>query len=222
MSFNFIDRRVPLDIKLKGFFTFTGRQKGTIEKMALKIENMYERYVWIEWSNVLRKLTENRIRAQFYPHKMDVLDDMTKKFTVDRREQVNYTKAFEHIFRMEKMRYNGSNEDYTSWVKQTREIDDFIRTSFASYVNDDAVETFVDKLKQLQKNRLETLVAKMQVRIENSYREEAAEGLLLLRKRENQLREKEEKKKEMQLKKEEEKNNPPPLRRSSRIMKQNK
>lgn len=187
--------------------------------MALKIENMYERYVWDEWSNVLRKLTENRLRAQFYPHKMDILDDMTKKFTVDRREQVNYTKAFEHIFRMEKMRYNGSDEDYTSWVKQTREIDDFIRTSFASYVNDDAVEIFVDKLKQLQKNRLETLVAKMQVRIENSYREEAAEGLLLLRKRENQLREKEAKK---EAKKKEEKQNPTVLRRSSRIMKQNK
>jgi hypothetical protein len=186
--------------------------------MALKIENMYERYVWNEWSNVLRKLTENRIRAQFYPHNMDVLDDMTKKFTVDRREQVNYTKAFEHIFRMEKMRYNGSDEDYTLWVKQTKEIDDFIRTSFASYVKDDDVDTFLDKLKQLQKNRLETLVAKMQVRIENSYRQEAAEGLLLLRKRENQLREKEAKKKA----KKEEKQKPLVLRRSSRIMKQNK
>ena len=54
----------------------------------------------------------------------------------------------------------------------------------------------------------------MQVRIENSYRQEAAEGLLLLRKRENQLREKEAKK--------EAKQNPPVLRRSSRIMKQNK
>ena len=186
--------------------------------MALKIENMYERYVWNEWSNVLRKLTENRIRAQFYPHNMDVLDDMAKKFTADRREQVNYTKAFEHIFRMEKMRYNGSDEDYTLWVKQTKEIDDFIRTSLASYVKDDAVDTFVDKLKQLQKNRLETLVAKMQVRIENSYIEEAAEGLLLLRKRENQLREKEAKKKA----KKEEKQKPLVLRRSSRIMKQNK
>jgi len=186
--------------------------------MALKIENMYERYVWNEWSNVLRKLTENRIRAHFYPHNMDVLDDITKKFTVDRREQVNYTKTFEHIFRMEKMRYNGSDEDYTLWVKQTKEIDDFIRTSFASYVKHDAVDTFVDKLKQLQKNRLETLVAKMQVRIENSYIEEAAEGLLLLRKRENQLREKEAKKKA----KKEEKQKPLVLRRSSRIMKQNK
>ena len=105
------------------------------------------------------------------------------------------------------------DENYKK-VFSSKEIDDFIRTSFASYVKDDDVDTFLDKLKQLQKNRLETLVAKMQVRIENSYRQEAAEGLLLLRKREYQLREKEEKK--------EAKQNPPVLRRSSRIMKQNK
>ena len=220
MSFNFIDRRVPLDIKLKDFFTFTGRQKGTIEKMALKIENMYERCVWNEWSRLIRELSKNGIRRQFYPHKMDALDDMTKNFTIYRREQVNYTKTFEHIFRMEKMQCGNNIVDYQEWHKQTNDINAFILT-FASYVSNNTVDEFVEKFKNLQNIRIEPVVTAIQIRIENSFKEEAAEGLLLLRKRDNQLREKEEKKKERQQKKEEEKNNPPPLRRSSRIIKQN-
>jgi hypothetical protein len=184
--------------------------------MALKIENMYERYVWNEWSRLLRKLTENRIRQQFYPHHMDVLDDMTKNFTLYRREQVNYTKTFEHIFTIEKMQCGNNIVNYPVWREITAEINDLIDT-FASYVQNNTVDGFVERLKNLQTFRLEPVVAKVQVRIENSYREEAAEGLLLLRKRENQLREK----KARLAKKEEEKLNPLVLRRSSRIIKKN-
>jgi len=181
--------------------------------MALKIENMYERYVWNEWSRLLGKLAQRSIRKDFYPHKMDELDDMTNNFTMYRREQVNCTKTFEHIFRIEKMICNNSDVIYQEWRKQTSEIDDFINT-FPSYIKNNTVEEFVEQLKNLQKIRLESVVSALQIRIEERSKEEAAESLLLLHK-------KEEKKRSRQLKKEEEKNNPPPLRRSSRILKKN-
>jgi hypothetical protein len=186
--------------------------------MALNIENMYERYVWDEWSRLLRKVGEYRVRKHFYPHNMDVLDDMTKKITLNRREQVEYTKSFEHIFKIGQMHCDYSI-DYQEWRKQTREINDFIDT-FSTFIKNSNLEHFVEKFKSLQNTRLQTIISTLQIRIEESYRQEAAEGLLLLRKRENQLREKEQKKKAKQAQKEE-KNKPSVLRRSSRIMNQN-
>jgi len=146
---------------------------------------------------------------------MNVLDDIVKKFTVYRREQVTLTNTRVHVF--EGMQ--STQEEYDTWILQTREIKEYANTLETCLANN-TVDEFVSYFKNLQNARIETLVAKVQIRIQFRDEEDAVEGLMLLRKRGLQMKAKEEKKKA----KEEKKRNPPPpppRRSSARIADKN-
>ena len=187
-------------------------------RMALKINNVYKLHVWNEWNMRTKLMAKHSVRNHFYPHKMDVLDEMSKKMEQCRRDAVKYVDT------MKLIKWRDINfEELQIWRFHTTRISDYTQ-QFASHIANDDFSTFIETVVTMENERWAQLESKMAVRVQAIREADAVEGLMMLQKKAHQENAKQEKAKQEKAKQEKakqqkEKQSIPP-RRSSRIANQ--
>lgn len=173
--------------------------------MAIQLNNDYEKTTWNVWSQALKHLSHYSLRKQYYPNRMDELDNMGKQLTACRREAVNRVKQYSLLDFKET-----TIEEQQQFRLYKSDVENFVRKEGRQAIADDLAH-FIETMIQKETQCLESIMVVQQERIRKTLEEEAVEGLLLLRKVTQQ-------KKTEKTKKEKKQKNEVPLRRSTRIL----
>lgn len=169
--------------------------------MTITLETYYEKTIWNEWSNRIKKLSERKIRLLFYPNNMVALDLIVNDFIKKRREAIAHCRKFTLL---------PMNQDERNiWKNHTDNIYEISKTIYDHMRDYGTTAQFIEEIIAMEYTRLHTLEVLMAIRIQKADKEEAAEALVLLHKKVHQ-------KEARKRKRESDTNNPPPLRRSSR------
>ena len=171
--------------------------------MALNINNVFKRNVWNEWNMQTKLMAKRSVRNQFYPHKMDVLDEMSKKMEQCRRDAVKYVDT------MKLIEWRDMNcEEVQIWRFHTTRISDYTQ-KFASHIANGDFSTFIETVVIMENERWAQLESKMAERLQAIREADAVEELMMLQKKAHQVKAHQEKVKQSIH-----------TRRSSRIAKQ--
>lgn len=176
--------------------------------MAIKLDSIYKVHVWYEWSRHIKQMSSHSVRRLFYPHKLDILDEMSKKMEQKRRNAIRSIDYLNIIGWLDT-----TSDERDLWYSQTLLITDYTR-NIASHIVDYDISAFLETLESMENERWTQLESKMEPRLLKNLEEEAMEGLMLLQKKAHQ----ENAKNERNIKALEQKN--APVRRSSRIQNQ--
>lgn len=148
--------------------------------MALNINNVFKRKVWKEWNMRTKLIAKHSVRNQFYPHKMDVLDDMSKKMELCRRDAVKYVDTMKLIDWRDM-----DCEEFQIWHFHTTRISDYTE-NFASHIANGDFSTFIETVVIMENDRWAQLESKMAERLQAIREADALEGLMMLQKKAHQ------------------------------------
>ena len=144
--------------------------------MAIQLNNDYETFTWDAWTQVEKHLSHYSLRKQYYPNRMDELDNIAKEVTFCRRTAVNRVKEYSLLpFK------DCSDVERRRFQVYRSEIEKFVRKEGRqSIVNN--LPHFIETMIQKENQCFEEIKASQQARIQKNLEEEAIEGLLILRK----------------------------------------
>ena len=178
----------------------------------LEITNEFERKTWNEWSQRLKVLSTYRVRKQYFPNKMDLLESIIKKFQDQQRAS---TKAvIERRNDLPSSTYLLSEEEREIWYNHCNDIrsKEFVAYNFDEYM---------DQICTMEKKRLSNLTQTTSITMRKAQEEEAIEGLMILSKVAHQEAHKKRMKEQRKKEEEEKKKEPVVLRKSVRILEKN-
>ena len=179
----------------------------------MQLNNFYERALWNEWDQLIKKDIRRRsFRRYYYPEYMDVYYQLESKMVLMQRQQVkNVKKHFQYL---------GdtclTKDQQQIWYEQTDIIREHTKT-ISPHSKDGRLKEFFETLNELEENRLRIMMDIRSADVEERNRQEAAEALIKMQKQEMANEKRRITNEKRRVAREEAEENLPPLRRSNRI-----
>lgn len=120
--------------------------------MALLLEYFCENRTWMEWSDRVKFFGKWGLRDKFYPHNMDIYNDMLNKVVKQRRHSTQYVKDLNIQI------YSGhdfTEQQKNDWINITEKMD---KVNMLEYILNRNIEKYIEIIATIEFERAEKML----------------------------------------------------------------